>query len=61
MKEPVLLELTTGFVSHFEYRPPKPWGTVKNYTQVTTPEGIRRLREAMSDQVKCSKMIGGEG
>ena len=36
-------------------------GDSKNYPLVTTPEGIRRLREAMSDQVKSGKMIGGEG
>ena len=38
MKEYVLLELVTGVASHFEYPPPEPWGTVKNYTRVLTPD-----------------------
>ena len=61
IKEHVLEEFATGFVSHFEYKPPKPWGSVRNYPPVKSPEGVDRLREAMTKQVLAGKMIGGEG
>ena len=53
--------LTTGFVSHFEYPQPKPWGHVQNHPLVRTPEGSAKLRAAMGKQVLAGKMIGGIG
>ena len=32
IKEHVLQEFATGFVSHFEYPAPQPWGSVDNIT-----------------------------
>ena len=61
MKEHVLVGFATGFVSHFEYEPPEPWGHVKNYPLVTTPQGETKLRTVMSEQVIAGKMIGGKG
>ena len=61
MKEHVLCELATGFVSHFGYPPPEPWGSVKNYMPMTTQQGVVRLRKAMSEQIRNGKMIGGLG
>ena len=61
MKEHILLEFATGFVSHFEYPAPDPWGSVENYPPVKTPEGKERLRKAMSKQIEAGKMIGGQG
>ena len=61
IKEHVLAEFATGFVSHFEYPVPEPWGSVQNYPPVRTPEGAQRFREAMAKQVVAGKMIGGKG
>ena len=61
MKEHVLAGFATGFVSHFEYAPPKPWGHVDNYPLVKSPEGGEKLKSTMDKQVKAGKMIGGEG
>ena len=61
IKSHVLAEFATGFVSHFEYSPPKPWGSVRNYPPVTSPEGKARLTAAMGKQIDAGKMIGGKG
>ena len=61
MKAHVLAEMATGFVSHFEYTPPKPWGTVSNYPALTSPEGKATFRAAMKKQIIEGRMIGGEG
>ena len=61
LKSHILAEMATGFVSHFEYPPPKPWGTVNNYPVLATPEGKVIFRQAMKKQVLEGKMIGGEG
>ena len=61
MKAHVLEEMATGFVSHFEYPPPEPWGTVCNYPPLTCPEGRAKFRSAMRQQVIEGKMIGGKG
>ena len=50
-----------GFVSHFEYPPPKSWGHVKNYKPLTDTSGRAKLRETMKKQVLLGKMIGGPG
>ena len=57
----MLEEMATGFVSHFEYPPPEPWGTVINYPALRSPEGILKFRDAMRKQVLEGRMIGGEG
>ena len=61
MKEHVLAGFATGFVSHFEYPLPKPWGHVQNYPLVSTPQGRMKLRATMAKQVLAGNMIGGEG
>ena len=61
MKEHVMAGLATGFVSHFEYQPPKPWGHVKSHSRVSTAQGEAKLRAAMSKQILAGKMIGGIG
>ena len=53
--------MATGFVSHFEYTPPAPWGTVTNYPPLNDAIGKSKFREAMKKQVLSGKMIGGEG
>ena len=54
-------EFATGFVSHFEYPPPRPWGYVDNYPVLQTPEGKEKFTAAMKKQVEAGKMIGGPG
>ena len=61
MKEHVLAAFESGFVSHFEYNPPAPWGPVKNYGPVTSSAGRRRLRSELTKQVLAGNMIGGVG
>ena len=61
IKSHVIAEFATGFVSHFEYPPPKPWGSVHNYSPVTSPEGKAKLTAAMGEQICAGKMIGGIG
>ena len=61
MKEHVMAGFATGFVSHFEYPPPNPWGHVQNYPCVSTMQGEAKLRAAMGEQIKAGKMIGGKG
>ena len=50
-----------GFVSHFEYAPPVPWGDVQNYMPLVAAVGRAKLREAMKIQILLGKMIGGPG
>ena len=54
-------EFATGFVSHFEYPPPRPWGYVDNYPVLRTPEGKEKFTAAMKKQVEAGKVIGGPG
>ena len=61
IKEHVLEEFATGFVSHFEYDPPVPWGSVSNYPLVTSMVGRKKLTAAMAKQILAGKMIGGVG
>ena len=61
IKNHVLEEFATGFVSHFEYPVPEPWGSVSNYPPLKTPQGATRFRQAMEEQVRAGKMIGGKG
>ena len=61
LKDHILAEMATGFVSHFEYPPPIPWGTVSNYPALTSPEGKAIFRATMKKQVVEGRMIGGEG
>ena len=61
MKEHVLAGFATGFVSHFEYPLPKPWGHVPNYPLVSSPQGIEKFRAAMNKQILAGNMIGGRG
>ena len=61
LKAHILAGMATGFVSHFEYPPPEPWGTVNNYPLLTTAEGRLKFRQAMKAQVLQGRMIGGEG
>ena len=61
MKDHVLEAFATGFVSHFEYPTPEPWGHVENYPLMTTAQGERKLRAAMEKQILLGNMIGGMG
>ena len=61
LKEHIMQEFATGFVSHFEYPPPRPWGYVDNYPVLQTPEGKEKFTAAMKKQVEAGKMIGGPG
>ena len=61
MKEHVLAGFATGFVSHFEYAPPEPWGHVPNYPLVSSPQGMTKFRAAMDKQILAGNMIGGSG
>ena len=61
MKEHVLKCFETGFVSHFEYPTPKPWGHVDNYDPLRSSSGKSALRAAMKKQVLQGKIIGGPG
>ena len=51
----------TGFRSVFEYKLPPPWGHVKNYPVLLTTNGQTRFRNAMAEQVRAGKMLGGPG
>ena len=61
IKEHIMAEFATGFVSHFEYDSPKPWGSVRNYPLVTNPVGKKKLSDVLGKQVVAGKMIGGRG
>ena len=61
LKSHILECFTTGFISHFEYPPPTPWGHVENYALVKDPEGVRALRKKMKQEVLGGRMIGGPG
>ena len=61
MKAHVLECFKTGFVSHFEYPLPEPWGHVVNYEPLKSDTGKEILRRAMRKQVLQGKMIGGPG
>ena len=56
-----MANFATGFVSHFEYPLPQPWGHVQNYPLVCTPQGKSKLRAALNKQIDTGKMIGGKG
>ena len=61
MKKHVLKCFARGFVSHFEYPAPEPWGDVKNYKPLCDAKGMAILREKMSLGVRAGRMIGGPG
>ena len=61
MKDHVMKCFATGFISHFEYDPPAPWGHVDNYTPLAGAEGEAVLRKAMRKEVVAGRMIGGPG
>ena len=61
LKDHILDCFATGFISHFEYSPPIPWGHVENYALVKDREGSNILRERMGKEVRCGRMIGGPG
>ena len=61
MKNHILAEFATGFVSHFEYDTPEAWGSVTNYSPLTSTVGGQKLRAAMRKQVLEGRMIGGIG
>ena len=61
MKNHVMKCFATGFISHFEYEPPQPWGHVENYKPVSGHEGEEVLRKAMRKEVQAGRMIGGPG
>ena len=61
MKDHVLKCMATGFISHFEYNPPDPWGHVENYQPVLSSEGQAKLRKAMEKEIRAGRMIGGPG
>ena len=60
-KDHVMKCLATGFISHFEYDPPVPWGHVKNYQPLSGPHGKTLLRNTMRKEVAAGRMIGGPG
>ena len=59
MKDHVIKCFATGFISHFEYDPPDPWGHVDNYTPLAGTEGEAVLRRAMMKEVVAGRMIKG--
>ena len=61
LKNHILECFATGFISHFEYSPPVPWGHVENYSLVKDAIGSKILRERMEKEVRCGRMIGGPG
>ena len=61
MKEHVMNCFATGFISHFEYEPPGPWGHVENYQPVCGAEGRMIIRNKMRKEVCGGRMIGGPG
>ena len=61
MKDHVIQCCKTGFVSHFEYPEPEPWGHVQNYEPLTSRQGRLVFTKAMREQVLLGKMIGGPG
>ena len=60
-KTHVMKCFATGFISHFEYSPPEPWGHVHNYQPLAGVEGEAVLRKAMRKEVEAGHMIGGPG
>ena len=61
MKDHVMKCLATGFISHFEYEPPVPWGHADNRQLLRGPQGKAVLRDAMRKEVVAGRMIGGLG
>ena len=61
MKDHVMNCFATGFISHFEYEAPEPWGHVLNYQPVSGPEGRKTIRNRMKKEVCGGRMIGGPG
>ena len=61
MKNHVLQCLATGFISHFEYVPPEPWGHIANYTLIKDLKGSKVLRARMRLEVSAGRAIGGPG
>ena len=61
LKDHILQCFATGFISHFEYPPPDPWGSVSNYNPVRDAQGAQVLREKMKKEVCEGRMLGGPG
>ena len=61
MKNHVMKCFATGFISHFEYDPPEPWGHVDNYKPLAGTDGETTLRKGMMKEVLAGRMIGGPG
>ena len=61
MKNHVIKCFAAGFISHFEYDPPEPWGHVINYEPLAVTEGDTVLRKAVRKEVEAGRMIGGPG
>ena len=61
IKDHVMAGFATGFVAHFEYPLPSPWGSVRNYPSLTCELGKLKFSEEMRKQVIAGKMIGGPG
>ena len=61
LKDHVLKCFGTGFISHFEYTPPVPWGHVENQTPLHDAAGSKVLRERMREEVIQGRMLGGPG
>ena len=61
MKKHGLKGFAIGFVSHFEYSAPQPWGDVENYKPLGDTKGMAILRGKISLEVRAGRMIGGPG
>ena len=61
MKKHVLKWFARGFVSHFEYPTPEPWGGVENYKPLCDSNGMAILRMRLREEVLAGRMIGGPG
>ena len=58
-KDHVLQCFATGFISHFEYDPPPPWGHVTNYDPIKDSAGARFLRQRMKSEVLADDWWSG--
>ena len=61
MRDHVLSCFARGFISHFEYAAPEPWGHVDNYDPLRDGRGSELLRSRMKEEVLAGRMIGGPG
>ena len=61
MRDHVLSCFARGFIRHFEYAAPEPWGHVDNYDPLRDSRGSELLRSRMKEEVLAGRMIGGPG